>query len=370
MRRFHISHDRPVRVLILTSWLQGASFHPHRRRLEQWLELLAGQHFEITICGLGCDKSITKQAGITRYQDIHPRLSPTSASNRILPKTEFRRVETERRLARLIGKAAIREGSFDCTIVIGTAFAGALGPNAHSWSTIVDVHDAPYAIDGNANRSLQGFLDIAYRGCSLTVLGDQEKERVLAAGVRASSVKVLYPAISGKFSPISTPEHRVSIWGRESSRLADRTLRFVHSFAGDLKSLQPPMDLEISGELARSFEDNDSVRAHPPCEKLFPTLIGTIGLILGRLNSGVSYRILDAVEAGIPVICHPSVGASHGLDPGVHYEPIFSDDDAFAAVRTLQAFPARSRGYATRMREHMRRRSSIAEATQLSDLLN
>lgn len=286
----------------------------------------------------------------------------------LLSKTAERRVETFMVLEALIGRVLRTEGAHDFAIVIGSTYAAGVVDHFPAARTIIDVHDAPLPQVEGEQPSFD-ILRSLFDGRVITVLGQRERERMLACGVQAQRIEVLSPTVSVGLTPARSPTRAVAVWGRGSRQERESATRLAHYLAPPLGQMRPAMWLEVVGELARHLDCHPNVHRRAPCDLLYPVLRDTIGLIPDEVITGVSYRVLDAAEAGIPLLCRPETGEGHGLVAGIHYIAFDGQADILDKVRELHGNADERVACAMNLKEHICSLSRVAAAAKLEGFL-
>jgi hypothetical protein len=292
-------------------------YHPHRRRMDQWVSVLGENRYETTVLALAGES--VQVSGVPVVALRHPR---QSGGTLLAPKSPA----VQRSIAARLGAAlrTLRRGGTIHTVVALHPMLARTCGSSTDGRLIVDVQDA----------SALRCVDPPHRATELVAVALSEDEaRIVGATWPGAACHVVPLVPAGLREPRLTEPVRLSVWGRASTDSFHDLLSAFELLRRCGAGLHPRV--AVLGEVGRSVRPSGRFDVVAPRPDLASALAGSIAFIPPpRCLSGVSARLLDAFAAGCVVLAGKGVARGTGCIPGVHY---LQCDDAADLRRGLES---------------------------------
>ena len=321
--------------IILTPWWNSRDFHPHQRRLRQWIDTFESCGLFTVIIGLGEKKFRKSYSSGELLIERHPRLL-SNQTPMLGPKT-LRNSYLSRVLAELVQNTI---NSYNPRIILFTNpyLISIVGDKYPKDRTIVDVMDV--IVRESCNFREKSVFSGLLTDRNIAVLSEREYSLLENHDLNTKRTHVVEPALRQITELYSTERSYVSLWGR-ASRVG---MREICWFARNVSRLMLArgllLPIIVVGGISQGLRSTSSFLVAGPQTDLRSTLHRGICILPPPISiSGMSFRILDALEALSPIVAHPSVLRGYSLEPMKMYLPANTSNEFVDAIEWLHNNP-------------------------------
>ncbi len=304
----------PVKkAIILTPFWDSRQYHPHVRRLYQWQQQLEKLGFETCTVSLSSHNTPIRWVSGGIITGFHPRFVGYQ-KKLLLPKSNEITFEIRERLSQVVLEL-LEHQTIHLMIALHPLIADLTDGRLPLEKTVIDVMDIPCT-----SKVYPNFLCERLRGRWISVLSIYDKNTLASLCPEIREIFVIPPLIQ----KMCNPEHRaiptIVLLGRSSTTAFQEVMDAVNKYIPHLQARELPIGTLVCGEVSRSLSFSKSIFPLGTLSDLKKVLSGNICFLPPPQNfTGVSYRVLDAVEAGAFLIAGNRAARGYGLKPEKHY---------------------------------------------------
>ena len=301
-------------VIIVTPYWDDNEHHPHRRRISWWISFFAEMNYQVLVLGLGPQEIRRDQGRVNWCIHSHPHTS-NGKKSQLHVDVDF---DVLTRLYHLVSTEHLPQTAI--VLYCLPKVAGLLDRMFDRRYSIVDIHDVPQPSSDNSKDSLNKIHEFrsSLDGRHAITLSKQENQRLRETTKNTLSTLVCPPMVSVPVENNKVPSF-ISFWGRKCSDTAQGAKWIYDELFTGVSTLG--LRLNFVGEGSTLWgTSNSRVTCTGSVDDLAYELANGICLLPGlKTHFGLSFRVLDAVESGAPMIGQPLIFEGHGLQDTLHY---------------------------------------------------